>query len=122
MSCGYPRKFSPNFDQFCLNNDCKVSPPKRFIERFRDPTPEPIIKRCVKRLPTPEGDIIERIRITRRPLVIIERVIEQPRKPPPKIIERIEHEPPPPPIIRNTCVFVDPTPRPEQKCCKTSSY
>jgi hypothetical protein len=94
-------------------NDCKVSPPKRNIERVRDPTPEPIIKRCVKRNPTPPGDTIERIRVTRQPQQIIERIIEQPRKPPPKIIERVENEPAPPPIIRNICILVDPTPRQE---------
>jgi hypothetical protein len=114
MSCSRcPRKPSPTPNSSCLNNECRVSPPKRLIERFRDPTPEPLIKRCVKRLPTPQGDIIERIRITRRPIVIIERIIEQPRKPPPRIIDRVENEPAPPPVIRNTCVFVDPTPRPE---------
>jgi hypothetical protein len=109
MICnGYPRRLTP---KPCLKNDCKVSPPRKILDQIREPTPEPVIKRCVKRLPTPQGDIIERIRITRRPMVVIERIIEQPRKPPPKIIERCEMEPAPPPIIRESCVFVDPRPR-----------
>ena len=93
-------------------NDCKVSPPRRNVERVRDPTPPPIVKREVKRNPTPPGDTIERVRVTRQPQTIIERVTEQPRKPAPKIIERTESEGCQPPVIRNTCVFVDPTPRP----------
>ncbi len=40
-------------------NCCKVSPPKRHIERIFDPTPAPIIKRIVTRLPTPDPSIIE---------------------------------------------------------------
>ncbi len=85
-------------------NDCKVSPPKRNVERIRDPTPAPEVKRCVKRLPTPPGDTIERIRVVRQPQQIIEKVTEQPRKPPPKTIERTENEPAPPPIVRQSCV------------------
>ena len=92
-------------------NDCKVSPPKRNVERVRDPTPPPIVKREVKRNPTPPGDTIERVRVTRQPQTIIERVTEQPRKPAPKIIERTEAEPCQPPVIKNTCVFVDPSPK-----------
>ena len=104
MSCGAP--------QPSCGNDCKVSPPRKTCDRIRDPTPEPIVKRCVKRLPTPPGDVIERIIVKRQPQQIIERVTEQPRKPAPRVVERIEHEPAPAPIIRNSCVFVDPTPRP----------
>ena len=105
MSCGAPPP-PP------CGNDCKVSPPRRNVERVRDPTPPPIVKREVKRNPTPPGDTIERVRVTRQPQTIIERVTEQPRKPAPKIIERTESEGCQPPVIRNTCVFVDPTPRP----------
>ena len=94
-------------------NECKVSPPRKTCDRIRDPTPEPVVKRCVKRLPTPPGDVIERIIVKRQPQQIIERVTEQPRKPPPKVVERVENEPPPPPIVRNSCVLVDPKPRPE---------
>ena len=93
-------------------DDCKVSPPRKTCDRVRDPTPEPIVKRCVKRNPTPPGDVIERIIVKRQPQQIIERVTEQPRKPPPKVVERVENEPPPPPIVRNSCVLVDPKPRP----------
>ena len=89
-------------------NDCKVSPPRKTCNRIREPTPEPIVKRCVKRNPTPPGDIIERIIIKRQPQTIIERVTEQPRKPAPKVIERSETEPAPAPIIRESCVFVEP--------------
>ena len=102
MSCGCPPPPPP-----C----CNVSPPRRTVDRVRDPTPEPVIKRCVKRNPTPPGDVIERVRVTRQPQTIIERVTEQPRKPPPKVIERVENEPCQPPIIKNTCVFVDPSPK-----------
>ena len=103
MSCGAPAP---------CGGDCKVSPPRRTVDRLRDPTPEPIVKRCVKRNPTPPGDIIERIIVKRAPQQIIERVTEQPRKPAPRVVERIEHEPAPAPIVRNSCVFVEPTPRP----------
>jgi hypothetical protein len=75
--------------------DCKVSPPRRNVERIRDPTPLPVVKRCVKRNPTRPGDVIERIRVTRQPQKIIERVTEQPRKPPPRVIERCKSEPAP---------------------------
>ena len=92
-------------------NDCKVSPPKRNVEKIRDPTPPPVVKREVKRLPTPPGDTIERVRVKRQPQQIIERVTEQPRKPPPKVIERCENEPAPPPIIKESCQLVDPTPK-----------
>ncbi len=109
QSCPIPPPVSP-----APQSECKVSPPRKSVDRVRDPTPEPIIKREVKRLPTPPGDVIERVVVRRQPQQIIERVTEQPRKPPPKIVERIENEPAPPPIIRNTCVLVDPTPRPEQ--------
>jgi hypothetical protein len=94
-------------------DECKVSPPRRNVERIRDPTPPPVVKREVKRLPTPPGDVIERVVVKRQPQTIIERVTEQPRKPPPKFIERCENEPAPPPIVRESCVLVDPTPRPE---------
>ena len=104
MSCGTPPP-PP------CGNDCKVSPPRRNVERVRDPTPPPIVKREVKRNPTPPGDTIERVRVTRQPQQIIERVTEQPRKPPPKIIERVENEPCQPLIIRNTCVLVDSSPK-----------
>ena len=104
MSCGCPPPPPPP----C----CNVSPPRRTVDRLRDPTLEPVVKRCVKRLPTPPGDIIERIIVKRQPQQIIERVTEQPRKPAPRVVERVENEPPPPPIVRNSCVFVDPTPRP----------
>ena len=104
MSCGAPPP--------PCGGDCKVSPPRRTVDRLRDPTPEPVVKRCVKRNPTPPGDIIERILVKRAPQTIIERVTEQPRKPAPRVVERIEHEPAPAPIVRNSCVFVDPKPRP----------
>jgi hypothetical protein len=104
MSCGCNQQ---------PQNDCKVSPPRKNVERLRDPTPPPIVKREVKRLPTPPGDTIERIRVKRQPQQIIERVTEQPRKPPPKVIERCENEPAPPPIIKESCQLVDPTPRQE---------
>ncbi len=110
MSCGAP---APS----CGGNECKVSPPRRNVERVRDPTPEPIIKREVKRNPTPPGDVIERVVVKRQPQQIIERVTEQPRKPAPKVIERVENEPCQPPIIRNTCVMVDPKPRAEAPSC-----
>ena len=109
MSCNQPCQ--QNNQQNQRDDSCKVSPPKRQVERLRDPTPPPIIKREVKRNPTPQGDTIERVRVTRQPQTIIERVIEQPRKPAPKIIERTEAEPCQPPIIKNICVFVDPSPK-----------
>ena len=59
MSCGCQPAPQPS----CGNNDCKVSPPKRNVERLRDPTPPPIVKREIKRNPTPPGDIIERVKI-----------------------------------------------------------
>ena len=43
------------------SSTCKVSPPRRRVDIIRDPTPEPIIKRIVTRLQTPEPDIIERV-------------------------------------------------------------
>ncbi len=107
MSCGCPAPSAPS----CGGGECKVSPPRRNVERVRDPTPEPIIKREVRRNPTPPGDTIERVTVRRQPQTIIERVTEQPRKPAPKIIERVENEPCQAPIIRNTCVLVDPKPR-----------
>ena len=109
MSCGCPPPAPPPPPP--CGGDCKVSPPKRQVEKLRDPTPPPIIKREVKRNPTPCGDTIERVRVTRQPQTIIERVTEQPRKPAPKIIERTEAEPCQPPVIKNTCVFVDPSPK-----------
>lgn len=112
MSCGCS---APAPNPPCGGNECKVSPPRKNVERVRDPTPEPIIKRCVKRLPTPPGDTLERVLVKRQPQQIIEKVTEQPRKPPPKTVERVENEPAPPPIIRSSCVFVEPSPRPEPK-------
>jgi hypothetical protein len=44
----------------CENN-CAVSPPRKNVERIRDPTPPPVIKRIVVRAPTPEPDVIERV-------------------------------------------------------------
>ena len=110
MSCGCPPPAPA--PPACPGNDCKVSPPRRTVDKVRDPTPPPIVKREVKRLPTPPGDTIERVRVTRQPQTIIERVTEQPRKPPPKVIERCESEPAQPPIVRESCVLVEPTPRP----------
>jgi hypothetical protein len=103
----------------CSRDECNVSPPKKQIEKIRDPTPPPVVKREVKRNPTPQGDTLERIRVIRQPQTIIERVTEQPRKPPPKIIERIENEPCPPPVIINTCVFVEPSNRPNAPSCSS---
>jgi hypothetical protein len=42
-------------------NGCLISPARHSREVFREPTPEPIIKRIVTRLQTPEPDIIERV-------------------------------------------------------------
>jgi hypothetical protein len=46
----------------CANNNCAVSPPKRTVEKIRDPTPPPIVKRVVHRNPTPQPDVIERVK------------------------------------------------------------
>ena len=93
--------------------DCKVSPPKKRTEILRDKTPEPIIKKCVTRLPTPEPDVIEKVIVRRQPQVILECVYEQPNKPPPIIKYRCEYEPAPEIIVKKHCIFVEPTPR----CC-----
>ena len=105
MSCGCPPPPPPPCP------DCKVSPPRRNVERIRDPTPCPVVRQERKRNPTPPGDIIERVRVVRQPQTIIERITEQPRKPAPRVIERVENEGCAPTVYRNTCVFVDPTPR-----------
>jgi hypothetical protein len=60
MSCGCPQQQQPQ-PSCGGGNDCKVSPPRRTVERLRDPTPEPIIKQERKRNPTPQGDTIERV-------------------------------------------------------------
>ena len=99
MSCGCP-------PPPC--NDCRVSPPRKSCDRIREPTPAPIVKRCVKRNPTPPGDIIERVIVKRQPQTIIEQITEQPRKPAPRVVERCEQEPAPAPIVRASCVFVEP--------------
>jgi hypothetical protein len=108
MPCAYQQTQSQNSccpsktpNQQAQNcQSCIVSPPRRLCDRIREATPQPIVKRCVKRNPTPPGDIIERIVVKRQPQIIIENIIEQPRKPPPRVIERIELEPCPPPIVR----------------------
>ncbi len=107
MSCGAPQPSCGGSG----GDDCKVSPPKRNVERIRDPTPPPIVRQERKRNPTPQGDTIERVRVTRQPQQIIERITEQPRKPAPKVIERCEPEPAGPPLVRNTCVLVEPNQR-----------
>ena len=84
----------------------------------RAPTPPPIIKRVVERAPTPEAPVMERVsvfvarsksflfltnaQVIIRPQAqeIVERVIEQPRTPPPRIIEKEMQEEAPPPIVR----------------------
>jgi hypothetical protein len=38
---------------------CKISPPKRYVERIEEPTPPPIVQKVISRLPTPEPSIIE---------------------------------------------------------------
>ena len=100
MTCGYALPPPPPAGP-CGPLPCLVSPPRRMCDRIREPTPPPVIKRCVKRNPTPPGDIIERVLVKRVPQTIIERITEQPRKPPPRLIERFEIEPSLPPIIRN---------------------
>jgi hypothetical protein len=45
----------------CGTKNCAISPPKRTVERIRDPTPPPIVKRVVHRNQTPQPDIIERV-------------------------------------------------------------
>jgi hypothetical protein len=50
MSCG------------CGNYPCAVSPSRKHVEVIRDPTPAPVVRREVKRNPTPPGDIIERVK------------------------------------------------------------
>jgi hypothetical protein len=94
------------------NCDCTVSPPRRQVERFRDPTPEPIIRQERRRNPTPPGDVVERIIVKRQPQEIIERVTEQPRKPAPQVLERVELEGPPPPLVKDSCIYVDPSLKP----------
>ena len=92
----------------------------------RAPTPPPIIKRVVERAPTPEAPVMERVSVNRsmrksllpfslidqviiRPQAqeIVERVIEQPRTPPPRIIEKEMQEEAPPPIVRTRFVFIN---------------
>jgi hypothetical protein len=46
----------------CGNFPCTVSPPRKHVEVIRDPTPAPVVRREVKRNPTPPGDIIERVK------------------------------------------------------------
>ena len=43
-----------------INNN--VSPPKKYCQKVREPTPEPVVKRIFVRAPTPQPDIIERVR------------------------------------------------------------
>ena len=113
MSCGCPPPPPP----CCAPPPppcCAVSPPRKSCDRIREPTPAPIVKRCVKRNPTPAGDIIERIIVKRQPQTIIEQITEQPRKPAPRVVERVEFEPAGAPMVQASCVFVEPRSRP---CC-----
>ncbi len=106
-----PPSFQPGPPPPC-GCDCTVSPPRRQVERFRDPTPEPIIRQERRRNPTPPGDVLERVIVKRQPQEIIERITEQPRKPAPQVLERIELEGPPPPLVKDSCVYVDPSLKP----------
>ncbi|CAF1486288.1 unnamed protein product [Adineta ricciae] len=73
----------------------------------RAPTPPPIIKRVVERAPTPEAPVMERVIIRPQAQEIVERVIEQPRTPPPRIIQKEMQEEAPPPIVRTRVIKVD---------------
>ncbi len=56
----------------CENNACAVSPPRVNVEKIREPTPPPVVKRIVVRAPTPEPDIIERVQNFRMFIFIID--------------------------------------------------
>ena len=88
----------------------------------RAQTPPPIIKRVVERAPTPEAVVMERVGVKYKkrlfpgffssqviirpqPQEIVERVIEQPCTPPPRIIQKEMHEEAPPPIVRTRYVL-----------------
>ena len=74
----------------CPAAGCTVSPPHKSVETIRDPTPPPVVKRVVRRNPTPAPDVIEKVHIKRVPQTIVENVLEQPTKPPPRVVERVE--------------------------------
>merc|ERR1712127_911549 len=93
----------------CEGAACTVSPPRKTIDRVREPTPTPIVKRVVKRAPTPAGDVVERITVKRVPQTIVENITEQPRKPAPRVIEKTEIEAAPRPVTFHSCTFVEPT-------------
>jgi hypothetical protein len=90
----------------CPPAGCTVSPPHKSVETIRDPTPPPVVRRVVRRNPTPAPDLIEKVHIKRVPQTIVENILEQPTKPPPRVVERVEVEPPPPTVENHSCVYV----------------
>ena len=98
--------------QFSAQSDdmtaCRVSPARVLTDTVREPTPAPIVRQKVERAPTPEGDIDERTVYKREPQEIIEKVIQQPRKPAPRTVVKVVQEPRPAPITRTKCVLVEP--------------
>jgi len=98
--------------QFSAQSDdmtaCRVSPARVQTDTVREPTPAPIVRQEVERAPTPEGDIVERTVYKREPQEIIEKVIQQPRKPAPRTVVKVVQEPRPAPITRTKCVLVEP--------------
>ncbi|CAF5141068.1 unnamed protein product, partial [Rotaria magnacalcarata] len=121
MSAGYPNGTSTNmyddrrqrsYSPGSFSSDSESSDDYEYRGRMitresrcprdivRAPTPPPIIKRVVERAPTPEAPIMERVIIRPQAQEIVERVIEQPRTPPPRIIQKEMQEEAPPPIVR----------------------
>jgi len=117
MSTGYDyrRSYSPesfssdseSSDDYEYRGRMITRETRRPRDIVRAPTPPPIIKRVVERAPTPEAPVMERVIIRPHAQEIVERVIEQPCTPPPRIVQKEMHEEAPPPIVRTRVIKVD---------------
>ena len=89
-------------------------PPVLRRQIIRVPGPAGRVQQVVRRLPTPQPDVIEKVTIVKPQRDVINLVIEKPGTPPPQVQERREVEAASPPVINQQIVRVEPRTRAPQ--------
>jgi hypothetical protein len=88
-------------------NACGVRPPQHRREVIRRPSRCPPRTATIRRrLPSPEGDTVERVTVISQPQDRVNIIIEKPGMPPPCYSQREEQDNPLPPIVTRNVVCV----------------
>jgi hypothetical protein len=91
-----------------LQHFLKRRPPVLRRQVIKVPGPAGRVQQVVRRIPTPQPDVIEKVYVVKPQRDVVNLVIERPGTPPPQIKETREVEPPHRPVITQQVVKVAP--------------